>query len=200
MNLARAWQRIHRSNLAGTVYANPAPIDPKHPKAPKHVPLPKGHTPSRAQTFEAGVVRYCARALGFAGKMVYSMGGDRSQLFAHKPGDFEGAHADCSQFVSAIAHWLGCTWVTATDWTGSLLEKAAKLGKLRTAPAVGLGAVFGPNSGEHIGWITGKTPDGMDWYVVGFGWSGAPDRSTLSGMLAYFEARGFPGVRYIDFA
>lgn len=191
--LANAYK--HWPGWRKKVYGNPAPIDPKHPLAPAHHPLPHPPKPVAAsKPLEQRIVYYANRGLRFAGRMVYSETADRSELFSRKPGDFQGAHADCSQYVASILHWLGVKSVTSADYTGTLLQK----GKLLPGPALGAVAIWGPGTGAHAAFVTARA--GSDWYVVGFGHQGAPDRSTLSGMNAYFEGVGQPGVRYLDFA
>lgn len=175
-NLHRAilWRRHHlkRRIQRVVVYSNP-PIKP-------------------VQTFEQRLVAYCHVSLTYAGRMYYTMGAMRDQLFHRTPGDFKGAHADCSQFVSAMVHWLGSKIATDTDATGSMLDKYAHLG----GPRVGCGVVFGAAPGEHIGVCTEKVGD--DWYVVAFGHNGAPDKNRLSVLKKYFADNGHPGVTYLD--
>jgi hypothetical protein len=172
------WWKKNRRAIEG----NAAPIKKK--SAPKHHPL----------TFEHRVVAFCHTALEYAGKMTYDEGALRSQLFHRKPGDFKGAHADCSQLVSSILHWCGVKIVTATDYTGTLLKK----GKLVASPAPARVVIFGPGTGTHGAFITEKA--GVDWWVVGFGHQGAPDRVRLSTLEGYFKTAGHPGVRYLDFS
>lgn len=156
---------------------------------PLHRP-PKPHP----LTLDQRIVAYAHASLDYAGQMVYDEGPQRSQLFHRKPGDFKGAHADCSQYAAAILHWLGVKSVTDTDYTGTLLEK----GRLVNSPAAGRVAIWGPGTGAHAAFVTAK--HGGDWYTVGFGHQGAPDRQTLSAMNAYFESVAQPGVRYLDFS
>lgn len=183
--MKRALRRPGFENPQRTPLAsNAAPIRKK--TAPKHLPLTKAQR----------AVAFCHHALLFAGKMVYTQDLTlRQQLFGRKPADFAGAHADCSQFVSTILHWLGVKAVNARDFTGTLWNKGKVLAKPQPACVV----IFGAYPGEHTGFVTEKTPDGKDWYVVGFGWGGAPDRSTLTGMESYFAEKGHPGVRFLDF-
>lgn len=153
---------------------------------------PKRHKLTRAERLHTNV----HESLAFAGRMVYSMSyPTRQELFHRKPNDYAGAGADCSQYVAAELHWVGVKSVTDYDYTGSLWSK----GKLLTRPEPMCVVIFGPPPGEHTGFITGRTPNRRDWYVVGFGWQGAPDRTTLSGNVSYFRERGFPGVRYLAF-
>lgn len=192
-----AWFKKNQARIEG--HYNPARIDPKHPHAPKSHPLPPGH-PGHKATHAAGasleeqIVALAHQSLGFAGKMTYSEGPDRAMLFHRAKGDFDRAHADCSQLGASILHWLGNQHVTDTDYTGTLLQKA----RIVAAPAAGLGAIWGPGTGAHFAWITEEI--GGVWYVVGFGHQGAPDRNTLSGMNQYFASVGEPGVRYLDFS
>lgn len=181
-NLKRAlrWRRRHpRRRITGVTVVSNAPIAPQT---------------SHALTREQQIVTYCHHALQFAGKMIYTETALRSELFHRAPGDFGGAHADCSQFGASILHWLGVAKVTASDYTGTLLQKFPVV----ATKAPGRGVVWGPGTGAHFAFLTEKTPDGKDWYVVGFGHAGAPDRNTLSAMNAYFSKVGKPGVRYLD--
>jgi hypothetical protein len=171
---------------------NPARIDPAHPKAPKSHPLPKTK-PTRADRVKQ-IVATVNGGLAYAGKMIYDESARRSELFSRHPGDFAGAHADCSQYVASILHWHGITGLTGTDYTGTLLQK----GKLIRSPKQGCVAIWGPGTGAHAAFVTEK--HGADWYVVGFGHQGAPDRNTLSGMNRYFESVHEPGVRFLEFA
>lgn len=177
---------------------NKPAIDPKHPHAPKNHPLPSGHVhhkPKKTDPFPAHVVYWCHLSLAYAGKMTYTENWSlRKRFFARAIGKFLGALADCSQFVAAILHWLGVKCVTDTDYTGSLLQK----GRPILHPQPGCVAVWGPGTGDHTAFVTEKVGNG-DWYVVGFGHQGAPDRNTLSGLNAYFASIGHPGVRFLDF-
>ena len=142
------------------------------------------------------ILHYCTLSLNYAGRMVYTesiLG--RQGLWRRKPGDFAGAAADCSQFVATVLKWCGVKSVSRWDATGSLWNKGKPIAK----PAPAAVVIFGPYPGQHTGFITHRTKDGKDWYVVGFGWQGAPDRTTLSGNVSYFRERGFPGVRYLAF-
>lgn len=178
---------------------NPAAIDPAHPHAPKSHPLPHDHKhvkPNRTDALELHIVYWCHLALAYAGKMTYTENWTlRQQFFARAVGKFLNACADCSQFVSTILHWLGVKVVTSIDYTGTLLQK----GKLVDGPAPGRVAVWGPGTGAHTAFITEKVGNG-DWYCVGFGHPGAPDRNTLSGMNTYFASVGQPGVRFLEFS
>jgi hypothetical protein len=177
---------------------NPAPIDPTHKHAPKHHPLPPDHThvkPKPTEALELHIVYWCHLSLAYAGKMTYTENWSlRQRFFARAVGKFLGAFADCSQFVSTLLKWGGVKTVTSTDFTGSLLQKGNPL----SAPKPGCVAVWGPGTGAHTAFVTEKVGNG-DWFCVGFGHQGAPDRNTLSGMNAYFHSIGQPGVRFLDF-
>lgn len=147
-----------------------------------------------ALTRRQKILRYAHRSLTFAGKMVYTEGPERSQLFHRAPGDFAGAHADCSQYAASILHWVGVHTVTDLDYTGTLLQK----GRAESHPAAGRAVVWGPGTGSHMAWVTAKTPDG-DWWTIGFGDQQGPDRVLLSQMNTYFRDHGKPGVRFLDF-
>lgn len=140
------------------------------------------------------VVGYAHTSLNYQGRMFYTMSARRSGLFGRKPGNFQGASADCSQYCSAILHWVGVKDVTSTDWTGTLLTKGQHLG----APRIGAVAVWGPGEGDHAAFITERAGRD-DWWTIGFGHQGAPDRVLLSVMNDYFAKIGKPGVRFLDF-
>lgn len=151
----------------------------------------KKHRPKPSKRQVA--VRYAKASLAYAGKMVYTEGPQRSELFNRKPGDFAGAHADCSQFVSALMHWAGITTVNDTDATGTLLEK----GKAVKDPAIGRICIFGPGPGVHAAMFVGRS--GGVWQLVEFGEQSAPDEISLPNAIAYFRSRSEPGVRFRDF-
>lgn len=190
------WWRANRHAIEGT---NPQAIDPTHPHAPTSHPLPKGHRhvrPLASSALEHHIVYYANLGLKFAGEMTYSEGADREELFSRSRGAYLHAHADCSQYGATDLKWCGNKLVTCTDYTGTLLEKA----KIVSRPAHGRGVIWGPGTGAHFAWLTEHIAGGNDWYCVGFGRQGAPDRNTLHGMNAYFASIGEPGVRYLDFA
>ena len=193
----RTWSRRQWWNWWRN-HSNAAPIDPAHPKAPPSHPIsPRPHPfPNPQDLFAKKIAAYCNMSLSYAGKMSYTESAARSQLFHRKPGAFGGASADCSQYVSSILHWLGNKSVNDRDYTGTLLQK----GKMIPKPVPGCVAVWGPGTGAHTAFITEHIKGGSDWYCVGFGHQGAPDRNTLHGMNAYFDSVGQPGVRYLSFA
>jgi hypothetical protein len=199
-SLSPFWTRIHgHLTLINRRKSNPAAIDPNHPQAPKSHPLPIGHPhvkPHRTATLEDHIVYWCHISLAYAGKMTYTENWTlRQRFFRFAVGVFFGASSDCSQFVATILKWCGVKTVTSTDYTGTLLQK----GKRVSMPGPGIVAVWGPGTGTHTAFITEHIAGGADWYCVGFGHQGAPDRNTLSGMNAYFQSIGKPGVRYLDF-
>jgi hypothetical protein len=176
--------------------SNPAAIDPNHPKAPTSHPHPPA-SPLPLDSLEKKIVAYANASLGFTGRMTYTMNWLlRKGLFHRKPGRFAKSKCDCSQFVAAILNWLGVKGLSDSDFTGSLLTK----GKLISSPHAGCVAIWGPGTGDHAAFVTEHIKGGSDWYCVGFGHQGAPDRNTLSGMNAYFKSIGKPGVRYLSFA
>lgn len=177
---ALRWRNHHRRwRIGGVTVTGNAPLK----KPPSHMPL----------ELVAKVVAFAHAGLAARGQMYYSTSANRSQLFNRKPGDFIGAHADCSQFVSSILHWVGCKKVDQYDYTGTLLQK----GKHISSPKVGCVVIFGAAPGEHAALITEK--DSHGWWTIGFGHQGAPDRVTLANMRAYFDNAGHPGVTYLDF-
>jgi len=153
--------------------------------------LAKKRHPKESKRQEA--VAYALSSLSFAGEMVYTEGAGRSELFHRSPGDFRGAGADCSQFVSSIMHWTGIETVNDEDATGTLLMK----GKHVDAPAFARLVVFGGGGGVHTGMFTRH--EGGVWYLTEFGKQSAPDEISLPEAIRFFEALGHPGVRYLDF-
>lgn len=144
--------------------------------------------PSRRQRIAATA----RTSLQYAGRMTYTEGPGRSELFHRPAGSFSGSSADCSQYVATLAHWHGVTTVDDRDYTGTLWEKFPE----QPVPAVGLAVIWGPFPGVHTAILTGQRKG--EWITVGFGHQGAPDANTLAGMDAYFTGIGKAGHRYID--
>lgn len=165
-----------------TVQANPAPI--KGPVIPAHVPAP---TRTR-------MVAWAHWSVEHASSFVYTEAAARSEMFHRTPGDLSGKiRADCSQWYVAVGHWCGVAALTDTDYTGTLLQK----GTLVRVPKPGDVAVFGPGTGTHAAMVTER--QGSDWWTIGFGHQGGPDRVLLTHMKAYFDQAGKPGVRFLAF-
>lgn len=196
--LRKAGFRRAAALLVNRSHRNPAPIDPAHPKAPKPSPPTGTHPPpypNPQDPLARKIVAYANLSLHFAGRMTYTQTRARSQLFHRKPGVYLNASADCSQLVASILHWLGVKVVTDTDYTGTLLAK----GTLQSHPTMGCVAIWGPGTGIHAAFVTEHIKGTSDWYTVGFGHQGAPNRAKLSDMNAYFLHIGKPGVRYLTF-
>lgn len=158
-------------------------------------PIPKKAVPHTAPS-KAGVMVHWANWMlnTQRGKLQYSETANRSELFNCALGVVPaGTHADCSQFYSACAHWAGVKIVNDRDWTGTLLAKGKKV----SDPVPGCCVVFGLAPGVHAAMATEH--DGTDWWCVGFGHQGAPDRVPLSALKAYFAKQGHPGVTYLVF-
>lgn len=134
------------------------------------------------------IVRYAKASLAYAGKMRYTEGVARSQLYHRPKGDFHGASADCSQYSATLCHWVGVVGVTDTDWTGTLCHKGQRL----TAPEPGCFVFFGTAPFVHMGVMQDSKR------VIGFGTQSAPDVNTLAGLLAYFAGEGHPGFEFRD--
>jgi len=135
--------------------------------------------------------RICAharRSIPYAGRMHYTEGPGRSELFHRPPDKYEQASSDCSQFVSAIAHWSGVKTVTDEDWTGTLYEK----GKQLERPVPGCIVIFGAKPGVHTAVMTTRT------MTLGFGDQAGPQRVSLAGMVAYFTQQGHAGHVFRD--
>ena len=161
-----------------------------------NAPIPKTAATHVPQTEASWMVHWAHLLLNTQrGRLIYSESANRSELFHCKPGIVpSGTHADCSQFYAACAKWAGVKKVTDKDYTGTLLQK----GLLISKPEPGCCVIFGPGTGTHAGMATEKV--GNDWWIVGFGHQGAPDRVLLSQLKAYFAGAGHPGVRYLRFS
>jgi hypothetical protein len=131
---------------------------------------------------------YARAGLAYHGRMHYTEGAARSQLFHRKPGRFAGASADCSQYFASCSHWAGVEGVTDTDWTGTLGQKGVRLAD----PVPGCAVFFGTPPYVHMG-IMGKRG-----HVLGFGTQTGPDRNTLAALIAYFAGHGHPGYAFRD--
>lgn len=164
-----------------------------HKSNPPHPAIAVHHqAPSKGAT----IVHWATWALNtLRGKLNYSETAERSQMFHCHPGVVStGTHADCSQFYATCAHWAGVTTVDDKDFTGTLLKK----GHLVAVPEPGDCVIFGGGDGEHAGVMAER--DSNDWWVIGFGHQGAPDRVLLSQLETYFRNAGHPGVRFLRFA
>lgn len=137
--------------------------------------------------------RLARKSLAYHGRMVYTEGPDRSQLFHRPRGEFLHAGADCSQYSASLCHWVGVRDVTEKDWTGTLAEKGRAIPK----PLRGAFVFFGAPPYVHMGVLV-KPLLSRTWHVIGFGDQAAPDESTLPGMLSYFRQQGHPGHVFRD--
>lgn len=168
------------------VTANAAPIAGK--KIPVHVPPP-------VPSVRLRMVAWAHWGVDHRASFVYDETVGRSKMFHRKPGDASTPiHADCSQFYAAICHWVGIASTTDTDYTGTLLQKGKKV----TAPKPGDCAIFGPGTGAHAVMVTEPAGD-KDWWCIGFGHQGAPDRVLLSVLETYFNLHKQPRVRFLAF-
>lgn len=134
------------------------------------------------------IVRYAKASLAYAGRMHYTETVARSELYHRKPGDFHGAHADCSQYSSSLCHWVGVIGVTDTDWTGTLATK----GKPVDQPSAGVFVFFGAPPYVHMAVMVSQTR------AIGFGSQSSPDESSLAGLVAYFASTGHFGHAFRD--
>lgn len=175
------------TDTAKTITGNPSAFAGKTP--PAHVPLDA----------RGLMVHWASWGVVNHEHFVYDEGARRSMMFGLRPGDLsKPIHADCSQFYASCGHWSGVPGFTDTDYTGTLLEKGHLLAE-RTSWRPADCVIFGPGTGRHAAMLTGR--EGTDdWWIVGFGYQGAPDRGTLSASIAYFERDGHPGVRVLSFA
>lgn len=134
------------------------------------------------------IVAYAKGSLHYHGRMTYTEGPSRNELFHRPKGKFLGAAADCSQYSATLCHWTGVPGVTDTDWTGTL----AKKGKPVEQPRPGVFVFFGPYPHVHMAVMVNSTE------AIGFGSSTAPDESPLAGLIAYFNGSGHPGHAFRD--
>lgn len=170
------WVKLHQRALNG---------QPPLKKPPASTDLEKQHK----------IVSWAHWGLNNRSHFFYTQSQLRSDMFHRRPGDLAGTiYADCSQFVASILHWIGVTSVRDYDNTGTLQQKGKKLG----GPRVGAVAIWGPGYGVHAAFITEKATGG-DWWTIGFGHQGAPDRVLLSVMDSYFAGVGEGGVRFYNF-
>ena len=133
------------------------------------------------------LLAYARQGLAYHGRMHYTEGPNRSDLFSRPRGSFSGASADCSQYAASMAHWAGVKKVTAQDWTGTLYTK----GELLADAVDGCYVIFGRSPGVHMGIMWGRN-------VVGFGEQQGPDVNTLASLIAYFAGHGHPGYVFRD--
>jgi hypothetical protein len=169
------WWLRNRGNIIG---------QPALDKTPPSTPAEKTHQ----------VVMWAHWGLENRGHFIYTQTSMRSQMFHQPPGSPRVLYADCSQWVAAILHWVGVKKVTDTDDTATLLQKGTHVKGAAPARV----AIWGPGGGDHAAFITEKAASG-DWWTIGFGHQGAPDRVLLSVMNTYFREHGKPGVRFLDF-
>lgn len=132
-------------------------------------------------------------SLRYAGRMHYTEGASRSQLFHRSVDNFNGAGADCSQFSASLCHWHGVKSVTDADYTGSLATKGRALAK----PRRGAFVFFGTPPYVHMGVLV-KPWNSREWQVIEFGDQQAPDKTPLPVLLDYFRRNGHPGHAYRD--
>ena len=137
--------------------------------------------------------RLARRSLSYAGRMHYTEGARRSEMFHRPKGAFLGASADCSQYSASLCHWIGIKSVNDRDYTGTLAEK----GKPISSPRRGAFVFFGEPPYVHMGVLV-KPLLSRTWHVIGFGDQAAPDENTLPGMLDYFRRQGHPGHAFRD--
>lgn len=137
--------------------------------------------------------RLARKSLSFHGRMRYTEGPERSQLFHRPRGAFLHAGADCSQFSASLCHWVGVRDVNDKDYTGTLAQKGRKLEQ----PKRGAFVFFGSPPYVHMGVLV-KPMRSRSWHVIEFGDQAAPDEQTLPNLLAYFAREGHPGHEFRD--
>lgn len=176
-------------------FENPTRTHVGNPAIPKVIPTAAKPAPNHQRPDTAArMVAWAHWGIEQRGHFVYDETVHRSDMFHRKPGDISTRiHADCSQFYASIAHWCGVKNVDDRDYTGTLLLK----GKILEHPKPAACVIFGPATGTHAAMITERSGD--DWWCIGFGHQGAPDRVLLSGLATWFRENGHPGVRYLSF-
>jgi len=137
--------------------------------------------------------RLARHSLLYHGRMEYTEGPNRSELFHRPRGDFLGAAADCSQYSASLCHWVGVKDVTDKDYTGTLAQKGKRISRPRRGGFV----FFGVPPYVHMGVLV-KPMLSRTWHVIGFGDQAGPDESTLPALLHYFERQGHPGHELRD--
>jgi len=137
--------------------------------------------------------RLARKSLPFHGRMIYTEGPSRNQLFHRPVGRFLDAAADCSQYSASLCHWVGVRDVNDKDYTGTLAEK----GRLLAKPKRGAFVFFGEPPYVHMGVLV-KPLLSREWHVIEFGDQQAPDETPLPDLLAYFEKQGHPGHIFRD--
>lgn len=152
--------------------------------------LPHVPTSPRAE-----IVYWCQWSVLHQSRFRYTMGPDRHEMFDYFNLLTEGKRvirADCSQFAAALLHHVGVKKVNNLDYTGTLLDKGTRVSPSKAKP--GDVIIFGGGTGKHAAI---KTYNG---FCIGFGhWPGAPDRTKITDMSAWFLSHGYPGVRYLSF-
>ena len=137
--------------------------------------------------------RLARKSLPYHGRMHYTEGPGRVELFHRSRGDFLRAGADCSQFSASLCHWVGVKDVTDRDYTGTLAQKGKRIAK----PKRGAFVFFGVAPFVHMGVLV-RPWNTRTWHVIEFGDQAAPDETPLPVLLAYFEREGHPGHEFRD--
>lgn len=146
-----------------------------------------------AFTRKQRIRRLARKSLIYHGRMHYTEGPGREELFHRKRGDFANASADCSQYSASLCKWVGVKDVTDKDWTGTLGKKGVRLKREQRGAFV----LFGTPPYVHMGVLV-RPLRASSWHVIGFGDQAAPDESTLPALLAYFAGQGHPGYAFRD--
>lgn len=137
--------------------------------------------------------RLARKSLAYHGRMKYTEGKGRSELFHRNRGSFLDAGADCSQYSASLCHWVGVKDVTDKDYTGTLAQKGRAISK----PKRGAFVFFGDPPYVHMGVLV-KPLLSRTWHVIEFGDQAAPDETPLPDLLVYFEREGHPGHAFRD--
>lgn len=176
--------------------SNPAPFTAASP-GPAHVP------PTTNEDLRVEACGWMDWGVAHRGHFTYTERPNRGHMFDSKPGTLP-QWADCSQFATSVLHWSGVKHgldhaqspLTNTDYTGTLLQKGrhVTVAQVRHADVV----IYGPGTGTHAAMIRERVSE-TDFWTVGFGHPGGPDRVLHSVLARWFADHGHPGVTFLAF-
>ncbi len=165
-------------------------------------PAPPHQPPSTNAQLRAAACVWADWAVAHRAHFTYTEGAARSHMFLSAPGSLPQS-ADCSQFCTALLHWSGVQHglqfpggpLTASDYTGTLLEKGKHLtvGQVREGDLI----IYGPGTGTHAVFVRGRISP-TDFWVISHGEQGDPSRLKHSQLETYF-AGSHPGVTFLGF-
>lgn len=180
-----------------TMSCNPPPFTPEKP-GPVHVAT------TTNDELRARACVWMDWALAQRQHFTYTMDLVRRQhMFRSRPGSVP-QECDCSQFATSILLWSGVKHgldtakspLAATDATGAMLQKGKHVTAAQVRP--GDAIVYGAFPGEHAVLVRERI-SATDFWTIGFGHQGAPDRVRHSDLVAYFNRNGHPGVTFLAY-